>query len=524
MEKPKLNIIDRAIGFFSPKIAVERLKYRSALALAGSYNGGSLRRQSLSNWNPYAGDANSDIVYDLPTLRARSRDLAKNSPIGTAAINTRVSNDIGTGLSFQSNPDSELLGWSEEYTATWKKNTEAEFLLWALSLDSDSARSCNFFGNQALARRSMLESGDVIAITPAIKRNSPYSLTVQLIESDRLSNKDRAADSATLISGITIDSNGAPVRYSISNKHPGAIQQAGMQWSEIDAYGKNGRRNVIHLFEKKRPGQVRGVPYLAPVIEHLKQLARYSEAELQAAVVSAALAIFVKMDAEAFQTLFNDPSQAENSQTFVNRAMSWDGSVSTDLDGHGKAINLLPGEDISAPALGRPNVNFDPFFMAMLTQIGPALDIPKEVLIKSFSNSYSASRASLLDFFRVTRISRDFMATYFCEPIKELWFEEAVSLGRISAPGFFSDPRIRQAYTRCQWIGDSPGSIDPEKEANAAVIRMDNGITTLETETIAFNGGDWEANHRQRAKEVAMRKQDGLVVEKQPMQTAPQQS
>ena len=116
------------------------------------------------------------------------------------------------------------------------------------------------------------------------------------------------------------------------------------------------------------------------------------------------------------------------------------------------------------------------------------------------------------------------MATYFCEPIKELWFEEAVSLGRISAPGFFSDPRIRQAYTRCQWIGDSPGSIDPEKEANAAVIRMDNGITTLETETIAFNGGDWEANHRQRAKEVAMRKQDGLVVEKQPMQTAPQQS
>jgi len=502
------------------KVVAEIRKHNTKLALSGSYNGGSLRRQALSNWNPYAGDANSDTVYDLPTLRSRSRDLERNSPIGCAAINTRVSNDIGTGLSMQSNPDVEFLGWSDEYAAKWKKNTEAEYLLWATSLDSDAARCVNFFGNQVLARRSMLTSGDIVVLTPVIKRNSPYSLTVQLVEADRLSNKDRLPDSATRVSGVNIDGNGAPVSYSISNKHPGAINQAGMTWTEVQAYGRNGRRNVIHLFEKKRPGQVRGVPYLAPVIEHLKQLARYSEAELQAAVVSAALAIFVKMDAEAFSTLFED----ESSEQYIKNATSWNGTIPTGLDGHGKAVNLLPGEDITAPALGRPNVNFDPFFLSMLKQIGPALEIPFEVLVKHFSSSYSASRAALLDFWRVTKISRDFMATYFCEPIKELWFEEAVSLGRIPAPGFFYDPRIRQAYTRCSWIGDSPGSIDPEKEANAAVTRMDAGITTLETETIAYNGGDWEANHRQRAKEVSMRQQDGLVIDKTATPSMPQQS
>ena len=84
----KMNFFDRAIGVFSPKAALRRLQQREALALLGGYNGASLRRPALQNWNPYAGDANSDIIADLPTLVARSRDLERNSPIGAAAINT----------------------------------------------------------------------------------------------------------------------------------------------------------------------------------------------------------------------------------------------------------------------------------------------------------------------------------------------------------------------------------------------------------------------------------------------------
>jgi lambda family phage portal protein len=242
------------------------------------------------------------------------------------------------------------------------------------------------------------------------------------------------------------------------------------------------------------------------VIEHLKQLSRYSEAELQAAVISAAFAVFIKMDAEAFQSLFENESAA----TYTERAMGWNGEVPTDLEGPGKVVNLLPGESAETPDLGRPNVNFDPFFLSMIKQVGATLEIPFEVLIKHFSSSYSASRAAMLDFWRIVRIRRDFMATNFCEPIKDLWFEEAVSIGRIKAPGFFADIRIRQAYTRCIWIGDSPGSIDPEKEANAARERIALRISTREKESIAYDGGDWESNHKQLAKEHAMGEEDGL--------------
>jgi len=521
MDKPKLNIIDRAIGFFSPESAVNRYKARAALALSGSHTGGSLSRPALKNWNPYSGDANSDTVYDLPTLRTRSRDLARNAPIGGAAINTVVSNVIGTGLSMKLNPDTKYLGMSDEQADEWKREVEAEWLLWCNSHDCDAARNMNFYGIQSLALRSMLESGDVLALTPALKRNSPYSLAIQLVEADRLSNKDRKIDTSDKVAGVNLDANGAPVSYSISKQHPGVLNKKSMEWVEVEAYGKNGRRNVLHLFDKRRPGQVRGVPYLSPVIEHLKQLSRYSEAELQAAVISAAFAVFIKMDAEAFQSLF----EGESSTQYLNNATSWNGEVSTDLDGPGKVVNLLPGESAETPDLGRPNVNFDPFFLSMIKQVGATLEIPFEVLIKHFSSSYSASRAAMLDFWRIVRIRRDFMATNFCEPIKDLWFEEAVSLGRISAPGFFSDIRIRQAYTRCLWIGDSPGSIDPEKEVNAAKERIDLGISTREKESIAYDGGDWEANHKQLTKEQAMRKEDDLVQEVQPFrQTLPPQS
>ena len=257
----------------------------------------------------------------------------------------------------------------------------------------------------------------------------------------------------------------------------------------------------------------------SPVIVHLKQITRYSDAELQAAVVSAAFAVFLKMDADAFSSVFNEESQSR----YIDRVGKWDGKV--DVESPGNVINLMPGEEATVPNLGRPNANFDPFFLAMLKQIGPALEIPFEVLVKHFSSSYSASRAALLDFWRIVRVRRDFMATYFCEPIKQLWFEEAVSTGRIPAPGFFADARLRQAYSRVSWIGDGPGSIDPEKEINAAIKRINAGVSTLEKEAAAYDGGDWEANIKQREKEKKMMDDAGLTVDpNQNYQTLPPQS
>lgn len=45
---------------------------------------------------------------------------------------------------------------------------------------------------------------------------------------------------------------------------------------------------------RERAGQRRGVPMLAPVLEALKQLGHYTDAEITAAVLSAMFTVFVK--------------------------------------------------------------------------------------------------------------------------------------------------------------------------------------------------------------------------------------
>ena len=510
MAKPVSNLLDRAIATVSPRWALNRAKDRALLELSGGYFGGGRRtRPGLANWNPGASDADADISPDLVDLRAYSRDLARRSPLAGGAISTVVTNVVGTGLSAQPAPDAAFLGLSEDEAAAWIEQATREYELWCDSTDCDLTRTQDFYGLQSLAFRSALESGDVFAIPTMAGPGRPYHLAIQLIEADRACNPGWKADSATLVAGVEMDGNGAPAAYHFSNTHPGARQRAGMTWTRVDAFNAaSGRRNVLHLLDRRRPGQTRGVPYLTPVIEPLKQLTRYSEAEISAAVISAAFAVFVKMDADAFQTLF----EGENSKKYIDTAIGWNGSVPTaDMDAPSKAVNLLPGEDIVAPELGRPNTAFDPFVTAVLRQIGVGLELPFEVLVKHFTSSYSAARAALLDAWRFFRGRRDWLAGQFCQPIYELWLEEAVASGRVRAPGFFADPAWRRAWSRAVWIGDAPGAIDPVKEVTAAKERIAQGISTIAAESILHDGSSWDVKHRQRVREETARRAGGLT-------------
>lgn len=516
-EKPALNLVERAISSVSPKWGFKRLQYKSAMALMGGYNGASKTRSALRNWNPSITDANDDVSFDLPTLRGRSRDLVRNAPLAGGAINTIVSNVVGTGLALQSTIDAKYLGMTDKQADAWQTKTEREFLLWAESEFCDATRIQNFYGLQSLSLRSTLESGDIFALTPMLEDSGiPYKLAIQLIEADRVSNPNGKADSDTLISGIEITETGKPVACHICNRHPNRMRSAkAAQWQRVTFRGdQTGRKNVIHLFDRKRPGQLRGIPILAPVIEPLKQLGRYTEAELQAAVVSGAFSVFIKMDPEAFDQMFQNDAKGK----YIESGLSWDGSINNNtLDGPGKAVNLLPGESVDSANPGRPNSEFDPFVQAIIRQIGAQLELPFEVLIKHFTSSYSAARAALLDAWRFYRGRREWLASYFCQPIYELFLDHAISNGRISAPGYFSDPMMKKAYSGAIWIGDGPGSIDPQKEINAAEKRIETGISTIAAESLLHDGVDWRTKHAQRVKEQSARKEAGLITEKKPV-------
>ena len=104
-------------------------------AQAGAYHGGSRKRRQSHGWKPGGGDADADTLFDLASLRERSRDLLRNQPIATGAINTNCVNVVGSGLKMQSRIDRKVLGMDEDPAEEWQRNTEREWKSWADNLD-----------------------------------------------------------------------------------------------------------------------------------------------------------------------------------------------------------------------------------------------------------------------------------------------------------------------------------------------------------------------------------------------------
>jgi lambda family phage portal protein len=516
-DKKKHPLFERAIRAVAPRYAAARAVARIALAQAdrvemgaytgtgytGGYAGASLEER-FTHWQPGNQDADSIILRDIRELRARSRDLSRSSGIAAGALETMATHVIGTGLSMQSRIDAKVLGLSDDEQSAWQQKAESLFEHWAGSTLSDVGDELTFYQSQDLMFRSRWESGDVFSLQTSSRPTPewPFRLATQIIEADRVCNPNHKPDSDTLVQGIERDASGRRIKAHVASKHPGTrFAVKDLTWREIPFRGKTGRVNLIHLTRRLRPGQTRGVPELTPVIALIKQLTRYSDAEVDAAVNSAMFAMFAKMDPQAFLDVFDDDAQ----DAYMSNAKRWDGTLRS-----GSVMNLLPGEEITSAKTDRPNPNFDPFIQAMMRQIGVGLGIPYEVLSKAFNSSYSASRAALLDAWRTFYTRREWMASSYCQPVYEEFIADCVADGMLDAPGFFDDPIIRRAYCGATWKGDGPGSIDPSKEADAAGKRIEIGITTLAEEIIAYDGGDWETKHKQQVKEKEARDSDEL--------------
>jgi lambda family phage portal protein len=501
---PKANLLDRLIEWVAPETALTRRRARAMLDATGGYRGGKRGRRATGSWLPGGGSANADTLPEIDDLRARSRDLARNVPTATGAISTNVVNVVGTGLVPRAAIDRDLLGLDEEAAAAFERQAEREFALAALTLDWSTVQV--FEELQDLVFRSVLESGDVLVVRRYRKDpGDVYGVKLQVVEADRLSNPNRRGDTATLSGGVQTDANGRPVAYHVTDRHPGdRVGGGALTWRAIPARYADGRPICLHLFDRLRPDQSRGIPYLAPVIEDLKELGNYTEAEARAAVVAALYTVFVKTpDAGAD----GGPAPATGGES------AGTGNAAEMTLGPGAIHELLPGEDITIANPGRPNPAFDKFVTAVLRNIGVGLDLPFELLVKHFTSSYSASRAALETAWQYFRRRRAWLARRLCDEVWHWVIEEAVLTGRLDAPGFFDDPAIREAWLGVEWIGAQRPSLDPLKDARADEVDLATGAKTLAQITTERTGGDWVRKTYQRGKEIRLRRDLSIEVD-----------
>lgn len=500
---------------------------------SGYSEGGASRTSSiLKSYLPMKLSAKSDIDANLPLLRNRSADQATNTPIGAAAIQTSAIHTIGAGLKVFPRIRYMDLGISHEEARAWQKKARSEFDLWAASKHSDLYRRNNFYDLQDMAYVSYLVDGDAFALFRRKPPTSymPYTLRLQILEGSRISNPMDGSFPGGLgpfavemvspetgnriVSGVEIDADGAVEAYWVCNKVQGdAVEIAKIEkWVRVKAFGDlSGMPNIVQICHDIRSEQYRGVPYLAPVIETLKQVSRYTNAELTAAIIKSFFALFFT----------NNPSGASDMPAPSTYNMDSEGGEEydprapvVDASEYGLGpgtLNALPaGVDVKAVDAGRSMSTFDAFVTQLIKQIGAAIGVPYEVIMKNFTSSYSASRAAMLQAWEEFKLRRTWFARDFCQPVYEAWLAEAIAIGRIEAPGFFDDPAIRAAWCHADWYGPTMSILDPVKDITGSALRVQYGLSTREREAAEMTGMDFEENIEQLAWEQKKLEELGL--------------
>jgi lambda family phage portal protein len=515
MPRVSQSRFDRVINTIAPTFGLRRLESKVRLEAAtryfgrGGYEGASNDRPALREYNPMRGDADAAISGDLGNLRDRAQDMARNNGIVSGALSTHEMSVVGPGLVPHPRIDRELLGLTADQAKAWERQAERIFWAWGGTNRCDLARRNNFAAMTSLVYRSSLESGDVIGI----RRFKPLpgdvlALKIQLVEAARVCNPYYQPNTDRLIDGVEIDEDGAPVAYHIADSYPltryGSLGPT--DWKRVAVYGADsGTVQVIHVMKQLRPGQTRGVSIFAPVIETLKQVSRLSEAELMASVINAFFTVFIKSETGDDSDMLPDQGNAATARPVTSANPTQDIRL-----GNGTIAALGPHESIEMADPKRPNANFDPFFRSFLSQIGVAVDLPHELLIKHFTSSYSASRAALLEAWRAFSTRRSGLVDLFCQPCYEWMLGEAVARGLIVAPGFFDDPIVKAAWCETQWTGPTMGQLNPTDEMNALQTAIDMRIRSRQEISVEQYGTDWNRTVEQLAEERAILTDRGL--------------
>jgi hypothetical protein len=271
-----------------------------------------------------------------------------------------------------------------------------------------------------------------------------------------------------------------------------------------------GRPIIIHDFDRERVDQHRGVPVYAPVMNRLKMLTTFDRAELQAAVINAIFSFTVTSpyDPAGHERCDGYHGQEGDDLWYWKQRKEYREERPLSLQ-DARILNLFPGEKAEALNSERPNALHDQFAHYALRHMAAQLGTTAEKLTKDWSKvNYSSARAAILDARRTTRRRMGDFCTGTAVPIASAVLEEMMDKGELPLPkrGEVPEfPEARAAYARMRFIGPGQGWIDPTKEAQAALMRMDAGISTGNRRR-ADQGGDFEENLDQRAREIKMMK------------------
>lgn len=440
---------------------------------ARTYESAATSRINKKHWtNANGSDADGVITPALAVLRNRSRHEVRNNGYAEGLVETYACDVVG--------PDGPKLQVQSSSDA-WNKSVEDGFNQWARTADVGERMELQDI--LRLLVRGFFEAGEgLVQHVVTDRRSGPVRRRLLVIEADRLSSPF-GVDTAEVRNGVRIErSTGRPLSYYVLKDHPGALNYTGTvaEYDEVPA------RDIMHIYKMLRPGQTRGVPWLAPVLDIFGQLRDLTMHTLLAAEYAAALAVLIYTD--------HDDTEFDNCGDELDVMDIEPGTMS--MLPHGwKASQIKPEQ---------PAENYTDFKKELLKEVGRVVGMPYLVIGNDASNhNYSSARMDNQSYWSGVRFVQSFLARHFATPNVELWVQEAYLAGSIKSP---------PPGWKTSWTWNQATHVDPAKEEAAAVLRLANGTSTWKDECKA-KGRDWEEVFAQLKREIDTANDLGLELD-----------
>lgn len=468
-----MNILDKFIGYISPERACSRVAAREYLR---AYEAGEVNRFN-DTWLPINADTENSDKPERDLIKARARYLERNSDIAGAAIDGIVRNVVGTGIKPQARTGNERI--NNQLETLWKD--------WIRAQHCDITAQQTFYEMQTmLLKRKIIDGEIMIRLVVDKKATIPFKL--QVIKSDLLDTYLTYApkNNNVIRSGIELNDYLMPLAYWIQRKSPD-----GYITYESERIPAN---QIIHLWLKNNPDQIRGISDLAPVIKRLKDVQDYLNAETVAAKVAACFSVFITK---------NNPGTLPNFQAGKK-------------DKEGKNLSsirpamvtyLKPGESVTTANPSRSITNAKDFVNVQQRLAGAGMGLSYELMSRDFNNAtFSSARQGHLEDRRTFEPIQQYMIAHLCQPVWEQFVDYAVLAGLVNIKDYAQN---RAVYTNAEWVTPGWSWIDPEKEVKADLLALQNSGKTL-AQWCAERGYDWKEQLEQMAKEKEFAEKLGL--------------
>lgn len=460
-----MNFLDNVIGMLSPRRACEREAWRIEWKQMRGYDAANHGRMN-AGWTVHNESAEYTDKNKRDTIRARARDLERNSDVVNAILHAYKRNVVGKGYTLQAKTGDDEL--DEKIEHAWREWTKA--------------KNCDVTGEQSFSQimrmainRKKVDGGILFIFRYTDEGITPFKL--QAIEVDELDINQIVPRKKgnTVVGGIEYNPYRRAVGYYI-NRYD--IEG----WKTLDSVYVDAK-DVYFFKVKNRPSQIREVSDLAHVLTRVRDANEFITAVSMKERIAACLSVFIKRAI---------PSGGYGrSGIKTETGMSYEGKTLMP----GMIQSMGAGDEIQVVDPKNAGADATQFLKIMQSLIAAGEGISYEALSRDMSSAtYSSARQNAIEDEATYAEDVELLMAFMSE-VYERFLKSCEISGAIRIAGFWEN---QEKYINHSWTKAPKKWIDPSKEATADQVALQSGQKTFQ-DFCAEKGKDWKEAVRQMA-------------------------